>query len=346
MEQFFVAQEKFVDGTTITRALHSISEVLNFSALGLLLVLFAITFVAGKIIGKIMRRFSHYLRNRADASTDLSTVRRLRRMETWTILLITVVQFGLFIFAFYFWWILTHDGGGKSGALIGASAVAVVLIGGVATPLLRDLAFGAGMMAEHWYGVGDLITVEFPKAQGVVESITLRSTKIRGLNGETIWLANQSIQGVSVAQKGTLSVAIELFVNDVDGAEDLITEVNNLLPTGSALLAQTLEITSVDKRSDTIWHITAIGETAPGREWILQTTAIDLMKKLDENQDNPILLSDPVHRFADRETESQFVRAVRNARKPHRKFNYRKLTHRQIMSRAKDKPTGKKPEKK
>ena len=67
--------------------------------------------------------------------------------------------------------------------------LAALLLSGILTPLLRDVAAGSAMIAEHWYGVGDLITVDFPKAKGVVEAVTLRSTKIRGLNGEIIWLA-------------------------------------------------------------------------------------------------------------------------------------------------------------
>jgi hypothetical protein len=175
------------------------------------------------------------------------------------------------------------------------------------------------MMAEHWFGVGDLITVvPFPDIQGVVERITLRSTRIRGLNGEVIWIANQNIQGVRIAQKGVWSMAIELFVTDPKAAERLIDNTNALLPTGPSLVATRLGILSCDRRSKDLWHITAVGETAPGREWLLQTTAIDLLKKLDEKSKYPVLITDPVARYADNDTERQFARAVSNAKKTRR----------------------------
>ena len=326
----FAQTGKEVSPDDVTDAFHALRGIFNLESLFTLIVLVFLAFVAGRLTAALLRFISKFFRDKADISKDLGVVNMFRRLETWIILGIAVFQVMFFMIAFYLWWLITKEDGNRSGALLGAGAVALVLIGGVSRPFLQDLASGASMMAENWFGVGDLITVEYPKAKGVVEMVSLRSTKIRGLNGETIWLANQSIQGVSVAHKGVLAVAIELFVNDVDAGEELVDEVNKLLPTGNALLAQKLEIVKVDQRDKKIWHITAVGETAPGRDWILSETAIELIKKLDENQDDPILLADPVSRFADRDTEKQFVRAVRNAKKPRRGFSYRRLTPLQI----------------
>jgi len=300
-----------------------------------LLVLLA-SLVAAAILGKltstILRQVSRAFGRQADAATDLSSVNRFRRLETWTILSIALTRVLWFILALYFWWVYTHPGN-RPGALIGASALLAVIIGGVFSPLLRDFAFGGGMMAEHWFGVGDLITIEpFTDIRGVVERITLRSTRIRGLNGEVIWIANQNISGVRIAQKGVWTMAIELFVTDADRAEELIDQANDLLPTGPSLIASPLQIMKADQRGRQIWHITAIGEIAPGREWLIEKTAIDLLKKLDEKADAPVLITDPVARYADNDTERQFARAVKNARKTRRTPRRPKLT----VSRAAD----------
>jgi len=286
-----------------------------------LLVLVVALFVAGvlgTISAIILRRLSRGFGRRADANTNLTSVNRLRRFETWTILSIASVRVLFFVFALYFWWTFTHPGN-RPGALIGASALLAVILGGVFSPLLRDFAFGGSMMAEHWFGVGDLITIEpYPDMKGVVERITLRSTRIRGLNGEVIWIANQNIAGVRIAQKGVWTMAVELFVNDREGAEELIDQVNDLLPTGPSLIASPLNIMTSDKRNDNLWHMTAISETAPGREWLIEKTALDLMKSIDAKSDQPVLVTGPIARFADNDTERQFARAVRNARKVRR----------------------------
>jgi hypothetical protein len=282
--------------------------------------------VLGNISSLILRRISRGFGKSADAATNLGSVNRFRRLETWTILSIAIVRVVFFILGLYFWWTYTHPGN-RPGALIGASALLAVIIGGVFSPLLRDFAFGGGMMAEHWFGVGDLITIEpFANIQGVVERITLRSTRIRGLNGEVIWIANQNIAGVRIAQKGVWTMAVELFVNDPIRAEVLIDEVNALLPVGPSLVARPLGILKADRRSDDLWHMTAIGETAPGREWLIEKTAIDLIKKLDEKSKSPVLVTDPIARYADNETERQFARAVNNAKKTKREPRRVKLS--------------------
>lgn len=279
--------------------------------------------VLGNVVAFLLRRLTRSVAKSADAATDLTTVNRLRRIETWIILLIAVVRLGILLFAIYFWWVYTHPGG-KPSAIIGAGALTIVLAGAALTPLLRDFSFGAGMMAERWFGVGDLITVDFPRAQGVVERITLRSTKLRGLNGEVIWLSNQNINGVSVAQKGVWPMAIEMFVNNVDKAKQLVENTNILLPTGPSLVASELEVSSVSERAEGVWRLTVIGETPPGREWLLQDAAINIMKKLDSESTKPVLISDPLARFADSDTDKQFARTIRNAKKTSRRFIYRK----------------------
>ena len=303
-----------------TSVLKQISEALfSGSSFWVLLLALVLGSVAGKLCALLLRQLSKGVGKQADAATDLATVNHLRRIETWTIISIAIVRVLFLVLALYIWWVVTHPLGSKPTALVGASALLIVIIGGVFGPLLRDFAFGSGMMAEHWFGVGDLITIEpFNNLQGVVERITLRSTRIRGLNGEVIWIANQNIQAVRIAQKGVWTMAIELFVSDEKRAELLVDQTNALLPTGPSLVASELAIAKVDAHGAGMWHITAIAETAPGREWLIEKTAIDLLKKLDEKSKKPILMTDPVARYADNDTERQFARAVKNARKTKR----------------------------
>lgn len=282
-----------------------------------------IALASGGLVAILLRKLTKYVAKAADASSDLSTVNRLRRLETWLILSIAVLRIGFVILALYFWWTLTHEGS-NTNALLGASAIAVVLIGGILGPLLRDFAFGAGMMAERWFGVGDLVSIDFPSVQGVVERITLRSTRIRGLNGEIIWVANQTMNGVKVAQKGVSPTAIEIFARDAEAATKLIEQTNNLLPGGLVMLATPLRIIETTQRDTDIWHITAIGETAPGREWILEKTAIDVLKQLDAKLKKPVLIVDPVARYSDPDTERQMARAVKNAKKTRQPFRMKR----------------------
>lgn len=315
----FMTLTTFAADKTLEQSTNVFRQITNSLFSGSSLWVLLASLVAGLLVGKlasvILRRVSRRFGKRADSSADLNVVNRYRRLETWTILSIAIVRVMAVVLGLYFWWVFTHPHNQPSG-LIGASALVAVILGGVFSPLLRDFAFGGGMMAEHWFGVGDLITIEpFTNIQGVVERITLRSTRIRGLNGEVIWLANQNIAGVRIAQKGVWTMAIELFVTDAEKAEELLEDVNALLPMGPSLVVSPLQVMTTTKRSNDLWHLTAVGETAPGREWLMERTAIDLLKQLDEKLKKPVLITEPIARYADNDTERQFARAVRNARK-------------------------------
>jgi hypothetical protein len=262
----------------------------------------------------ILRRLGRSVGQSADASANLGTVNRLRRVETWLVLSIAIAQFLSMMLALYFWWVFIHPEG-QSTALVGASAILIVVIAGIVGPLLRDFAFGSGMMAEHWFAVGDLVTIEPFALRGVVERITLRSTRIRGMNGEVIWVSNQNISSVNIAQKGVWTIAIDLFVTDIKRAESMLEQVNGLLPDGPSLLVRPLMLVGEPQESAGIWRLTAIAETAPGREWLIEKTAIELLKSLDDKATKQIMVAEPTFRFADTDSEQKFARAVRNATK-------------------------------
>jgi hypothetical protein len=193
----------------------------------------------------------------------------------------------------------------------------IVLISASLGPVLRDLSSGSVMMAEQWYGVGDHVRIEpFMDMQGVVERVTLRSTRIRGLNGEVVWVNNQYIQGVRIAPKGIRTIALEMFVNDIKAGEQLVTATNKRLPSGPLLLVSPLQVVETAEVGEKLWHITAVAETAPGREWLIEQSAVDLIKSLDSERKTTVIEHGPLARYADSEADQRFRRTITNARKP------------------------------
>lgn len=275
-----------------------------------------VAIILGRIIAGIMRKFTRALSRRADQTQDLKEVNRLRRIETLAILATALIRMILAVLAVYFWWIYAHPSQ-QPTALIGASALVIIVAGATIGPILRDLAYGGVMMAEHWFGVGDYVKVEpFGDLQGVVERVTLRSTRIRGLNGEIIWINNQNIQGVRVSPKGVRTLAIDIFVSDLERGLQFVEETNLRLPVGPLMVARPLHIMDKKEVAPNLWHITAVGETAPGREWLLEKYAIDLMKEMDEaNKRKKILQTDPIARYADADADRRFARTIQNAKK-------------------------------
>lgn len=303
LEQSKQIFDKFTDSFLSTRS------ILTF------VIALGVAILIGRIIAAIMRKFARAVGRSADKAQDLKEVNRLRRIETLTILAVALIRMLLVVMALYFWWVYAHPNQ-QPTALIGASALVVIIAGATVGPILRDLAYGGVMMAEHWYGVGDHVKVEpFDKLQGVVERVTLRSTRIRGLNGEVIWINNQNIQGVRVLTKGVRTTALELFVKDLHRGLDLIEQTNLRLPTSPMMVVRPLHIMAKTEVGSNLWHITAVGETAPGREWLLQDYAISLLQEMDEESKHPVMQTDPIARDADSVAEQRFSRTIQNARK-------------------------------
>jgi len=311
-----------------TSTLKDISNsIFNARSLTYLIIALVVGDLIGKIISRTLRALSVFFGKRADKSNDIRTVNRFRRIETLLILSTALVELVIVLFALYFWWIIIHPSE-QPTALVGASALILLIASGILSPILRDLAFGGSMMAEQWFGVGDLVTIiPYEDIQGVVERVTLRSTKIRGLNGEIVWMTNQNIQGVQVAFKGVHSLAIELFVENLQDIEKLINRTNELLPQGTSLVVSPLTIVKEVPLPSGGIHITLLAETAPGREWLIEKHALEIISDLNEQASPKVLLAPPIARSADNETERKFSRAISNAKKPYTRSRRRlKLT--------------------
>lgn len=287
----------------------------NFHAIISLILCIAVGLLLGRLIASLLRKVVTIIGARADRTQDLQVVNRLRRYETYIVLSIALIRVGIVLVSLYFWWLLDHPYE-QPTALIGASAILLLLLSASLGPILRDVSSGIAMMVEQWYGVGDHVKIEpFADMQGIVERVTLRSTRIRTLNGEIIWVNNQNIQGIRITPKGLRRIALEIFVTDLKKGQQLVKKANDRLPNGQLLMVSPLQIVEETAVGENLWHITAIGETAPGREWLIERAAVDLIKEMDEQSTSPVIAHGPLARYADVEAEQKFKRTMTNARK-------------------------------
>lgn len=253
-----------------------------------------------------------------DTETREERVVLLRQVETYLSVAVAAVRaIVVAIVAYITWRILTPLGGttsGNSAAAIGASAFFIVFAGATLGILLRDLTAGAIMIIEKWFTIGDFIKVEpFIDMQGVVERMTLRSTKLRSLSGEVIWIHNQQIQAVHVTPNALRVMAVDVFVKDPEQAEKEITQVMKAVPTGPTLLARPLRMKKAEQWGEGLWRITIVGETAPGRDWLIEKYFVNAIITLDADRkkSEKLFVYEPIARFADPVARKKFKRAVR-----------------------------------
>jgi hypothetical protein len=290
--------------------------IFNVKSITVLILALIFGIFIGRIITRVIVSASNGIGRQADETTNLDTVNRLRRIETLLVLSTALVRTIFIVLGLIAWWAFTHPAE-KPTALIGAGALIALLLNGVFSPMLRDVAFGGGMMAEQWFGVGDLINVMPFDTLGVVEKITLRSTRIRALNGDVVWITNQNIAGAQVVYRGARAVALEIFASDYSKVEKLIEETNLLLPIGPSLLISPLSIMSEQQIKSNIWRILVVGETSPGREELIRENATTILTKIDKKK-YKTLLTEPIARYADIKAERKFGKAINNARKTNR----------------------------
>lgn len=255
---------------------------------------------------------------RSDTETREDRIVLLRQVETYLSITIAAVRaIVVAIVAYTTWRLLATDesqGIGTGAAAIGAGAFFAVFAGATLGILLRDITAGAMMIIEKWFTIGDYVKLEpFPDVSGVVERMTLRSTKIRSLSGEVIWVPNQQIMAAHVTPRGVHTMAVDVFVKDPEAAQKAIKKITKAIPTGATMLASPLRINAPEQWGDDLWRITVIGEIAPGRSWLIEQFFVSAIKALDEGKEgvDKLLVYEPIARFADPVADRRFKRAVR-----------------------------------
>ncbi|MDB5166814.1 MAG: mechanosensitive ion channel MscS, small conductance mechanosensitive channel, partial [Candidatus Saccharibacteria bacterium] len=222
-----------------------LQDFLSMPNIGRTLLIVAVTvFIAywiGEVLARVVIKIAQRIAVHADRTTSEERQIQLRRVETYLGVTVAVIRATVVGLAVYLAIKVFGSRANAPATAIGASAFFVVLAGGTVGLILRDLTAGISMIIERWFNVGDHIRVEpFADVAGVVERMTLRSTKLRSLNGEVIWLHNQYIMGVKVTPRGLRTIAVDIFVNNEEAGLKFVERVIQMVPTGPLLLARPL----------------------------------------------------------------------------------------------------------
>jgi small conductance mechanosensitive channel len=253
------------------------AEVALGAPLAILLIV-----VAAAVINRLARRLikrtlvrlgSGGLQERARTTlreTQELSVRSEQRVEALSTVLRSIV--GVVIWTFATFMVLGQLGIDLGPLLAGAGVVGLA-IGFGSQALVRDFLAGLFILVEDQFGVGDVVDVG--EATGKVEAVSLRTTRIRSIdgvlwhvpNGEIRRVGNQSqhwsraLLDVQVAYGTDLSHARTVIKRVADGlwreGDDIITEpeilgVENLAANGIDIRL------SVDTRPSAQWTVARV----------------------------------------------------------------------------------------
>ena len=298
------------------------SDVLRFVLI--LITALIVSYWLSRFLAQGIVRIAQIVALRSDNESNDLRATRLRQTETYLSIATAIVRALVVLVVGYITWRLlspfaSSNSATNSIAAIGAGTFFALIAGQTIGIVLRDLTAGAVMITEGWYKIGDFIKIEpYGEVEGVVERFTLRSTRLRALNGEMILIHNQNITGVHVTPHGLRTIAVDIFVRDEEQAMTEIKKIIAAIPRGRTMLASPLHITKTEQWSENRWRITVIGQTAPGREWLIERFFTEALISIDEGKEDSekLLTMPPMPRNADEIADRRFRRAVRVKQQP------------------------------
>lgn len=248
----------------------------------ILVIAFVIRFLLKKLIDKLTKApgdgkqpaLLRPLRNRANGPLSMETIERSRqRAETIGSVLKSITTFlvlGIAVIE------ILAELGIAVGPLIASAGIVGVALGFGAQSLVQDFLSGIFMMLEDQYGVGDV--VDLGEAIGVVETVGLRITTLRALDGTVWYVRNGEIMRVGNFSQDHSVAVIDIPLAhsaNIEHASRLIsqtaTEVTSQPPVSEDALEQP-NVLGVDQITVQAIYIRLTLKVRPGKQWAVQRT--------------------------------------------------------------------------
>lgn len=228
-----------------------------------------------------IRRFTPRSLQASEVHSNLRTAARAETIGSVLKSIASIVIYSVAVFT-----VLAEVGINLAPLIAGAGIVGVAL-GFGAQSLVKDFLSGLFMLAEDQYGVGDIINVG--EAEGTVEIVNLRTTRLRDLDG-TVWhVPNGEIRRVGNMSQQWARALVDLSVaygTDIDLALRVVKEEADKLWREDVWRVDILD-------EPEVWGVQALGadgvtirlvlRTQPGRQWAVSRELNRRMKaRFDE----------------------------------------------------------------
>ena len=211
-------------------------------------------------------------------TTPVATIRAGQRAETIGTLLKSVVTLVVWTFALL---MVLSEIGLDVGPLIAGAGFVGIALGFGAQNLVRDFLSGIFMLVEDQYGVGDII--DAGEASGTVEAVSLRTTRLRDINGVVWHIPNGQIQRIGNKSQGWSRALLDVsvaYATDLDHATHVIescaAEMRGV-PEWAAEMLGDPEVWGVEALGPDAVLLRVSVETRPASQW---RVARELRKRL------------------------------------------------------------------
>jgi small conductance mechanosensitive channel len=174
-------------------------------------------------VSRLVSRAPGMRKNGGGETADPATTRSTQRARTIGSVLRSISSVVVLLVASI---MLLAEFGVNLGPILASAGIVGVAVGFGAQNLVRDFLSGMFMLLEDQYGVGDI--VDLGEASGVVESVGLRITTLRDVNGTVWYVRNGEILRVGNKSQGYAVAVVDTPVahsTDISEATDLVGRV-------------------------------------------------------------------------------------------------------------------------
>lgn len=239
----------------------------------------------GVVLHLALRRLVH--RWASEPAEDTADLVRLRRRETAAAFMMAAARYLIAVaVVFALIGIFTRS----PLTAIGGASLIVILIAFAIQRFLTDVVAGTLALFENLYGVGDFITVEPSGLGGVVEELGLRTTVLRGLNGDRYIIPNSQITAVRRSQRGYRTYSIEILSHDPDRVERAVALVASYTPDGEARFLRPPGVVGRQELEEELWLVRVRAAVPLTLEWLAESYLVEAISR----QVGDALVGEPV----------------------------------------------------
>ena len=214
------------------------------------------------------------LRRTVKTHKNMTAVERQKRIATLAAVFYTLFTIIIWLVAVFV--ILGQLQVNLLAAATGAGLIGI-LVGFGAQNTVTDFLAGIFIIGENQYRVGDIVSLQISGRDitGTVESVSIRITRLRDLDGNLHIVRNGLAEAVSNLSFKYANVNIDLSVaydSDVDVVEQVVNKVGTDLsqdPEWRDHFFSPIQFLRVDGFQDSSVRIKALGSVEPAQQWAI-----------------------------------------------------------------------------
>ncbi len=286
------------------------------------LVIVLVAWLVTRLLRRGIRRFVNGLRSvQADVvsageksagtllrTTPVASVRAAQRAETIGSLISSVSSFALWTIAMFMGF---AELGLEIGPLLAGAGIIGIALGFGAQNLVRDFLSGLFMLLEDQYGVGAVI--DAGPASGIVEGVSLRTTRLRDVEGNVWHIPNGMIERVANKSQEWSRALLDIdvaYATDVHLATSVIKRVADETwrdPEWSEEILEEPEVWGVERFDADGMAVRLVVKTRPLSQWKVARELRARIKQAfeDENIEIPFPQRMVWHRMASTDGDSE-----------------------------------------